>query len=104
MPSENSRALWAPRAKQDLRDIWHYFARVGSPEIADKLLADISHAAQRAIDRPLSGRARNELLQGLRSTLVHPFTIFYRVKDAGVEIIRVLHERRDFAAIFTKTK
>jgi toxin ParE1/3/4 len=104
MPSQNSRSLWAPRAKQDLRDIWHYFACVGSPEVADKLLADIGQVAQRAIERPLSGRPRNELVQGLRSTLVHPFTIFYRVKDADVEVVRVLHERRNFSAIFTKAK
>jgi toxin ParE1/3/4 len=87
-----------------LRDIWHYFARVGSPEVADELLAEIDQAAQRAGDRPLSGRSRNELVHGLRSTLVHPFTIFYRVQDAGIEVVRILHERRNFAAIFTNTK
>jgi toxin ParE1/3/4 len=102
--SENRRALWAPRAKQDLRDIWHYFARVGSPEIADKLLIDISQTAQRASDRPLAGRPRNELADGLRSTRVHPFTLFYRVRGTRLEVIRVVHERRDFAAIFKKTK
>jgi plasmid stabilization system protein ParE len=32
------RVVWAPRAQQDLKDIWRYFARVGSADIADGLL------------------------------------------------------------------
>jgi len=34
--------------------------------------------------------------------LVHPYTIFYRVDDHAVEIVRVLHERRDLARVFSK--
>lgn len=47
-------------------------------------------------------RARDEILPGLRSVVVHPYTVFYRVRDDTVEIVRVLHERRDFAAVFGK--
>ena len=47
-------------------------------------------------------RARDEVVPGLRSMLVHPYTIFYRVDDQAVEIVRVLHERRDLARIFSK--
>src|SRR5947199_10813495 len=38
------RLAWAPRARRDLQDIWQYFARVGSPEIADGLLREIDRA------------------------------------------------------------
>ena len=34
--------------------------------------------------------------------MVHPYTLFYRVVDGSVEVVRVLHERRDFAAVFPK--
>ena len=53
-------------------------------------------------DRPLSHRARDEIMPGLRSLLVHPYTIFYRMTGGGVEVVRVLHERRNFAAILSK--
>ncbi len=41
-------------------------------------------------------------MPGLRSILVYPYIVFYRVTGATVEIVRVLHQRRDFAAIFDK--
>ena len=81
-----------------MREIRRYYARIASPEIADDVLRAIDRAAGRIAERPLARRSRDELLPGLRSSLVRPYTIFFRVKDADVEIIRVLHERRDFPA------
>jgi plasmid stabilization system protein ParE len=43
-------------------------------------------------------RPREELAAGLRSALVHPHIIFYRVSEESVEIARVLHQRRDLTA------
>jgi toxin ParE1/3/4 len=102
MPKEPRRVVWAPKAKQDLRGIWRYFARVASPDIADNLLRDIDRTANALKDRALQWRARDDVLPGLRSARAHPYTIFYRVADAGVEIVRVLHRRRNFPAIFSK--
>jgi plasmid stabilization system protein ParE len=39
-------------------------------------------------------------MPGLRSVLVHPYLIFYRLTDTRVEVARVIHGRRNFAAIF----
>ena len=102
MPADGKRVVWSPKAKQDLRNIWRYFVRVASPEVADKLLYEIAQAGKRAGERPLLGRSREEVMPGLRSLLVHPYTIFYRVSDAGVEVVRVLHERRNFSTAFNK--
>ena len=93
---------WAPRARADLLEIWHYFTRVGSAELADGILFDIDRVANRLKRHPLTGRARNELVPGLPSVLVHPHVIFYRVSNEAVEITRVLHQRRDLAAIFSR--
>lgn len=43
-------------------------------------------------------------MPGLRSVLVHSYIVFYRVQATNVEIVRVLHQRRDFAAIFPKKR
>ena len=88
--------------EQDLRDVWRYYERVASPEIADKLLREINDAGQRLADEALMWRSRDEVMPGLRSVLVYPYTAFYRVHDDAVEIVRVLHERRDFPGIFSK--
>jgi toxin ParE1/3/4 len=96
--------VWAPRAKRDLADVWDYYARVASVEVADNLLREINEAAARLSRNALRWRARNELMPRLRSTLVHPYVIFYRVGDETVQIVRVLHGRRNFPAILSKTE
>ena len=85
-----------------MRDVWRYYERVASPEIADRLLREIDEAGRRLVDEALMWRPGDEVMPGLRSVLVHPYTIFYRVTDEVVEIARVLHERRDFSRIFSK--
>jgi toxin ParE1/3/4 len=92
--------IWAPKARRDLIDIWKYFVKVASSEIADNLLRDIRVATDQLRDHPFSGRPRNEIANGLRSVLVHPHSIIYRVTETSVDIARILHERRDFAAAF----
>jgi toxin ParE1/3/4 len=94
------RVVWAPRANLDLLDIWRYYARVASPDIADNILRGIDRASEAIGRTPLARRSRDELMPGLRSAQASPHTIFYRVQNGDVEIVRVLHERRDFPALF----
>jgi toxin ParE1/3/4 len=86
-----------------LLSVWRYFARVGSVEVADNVLREIHRGARRAAEHPLMGRPREELAAGLRSMLVHPHVILYRTSQDSVEIARVLHQRRDLAAVFERT-
>jgi toxin ParE1/3/4 len=90
--------IWSPKAKQDLYRIWEYYSGLASAVIADKLLREIAVSSERLSQHPFAGRSRNELRQGLRSTRVPPYSIFYRITDNTVEIVRVLHERRDLSA------
>jgi plasmid stabilization system protein ParE len=39
-------------------------------------------------------------MAGLRQVLVNPYIVFYRVTDRGVEIMHVLHGRRDLVSFF----
>jgi len=75
---------------------------VASVEIADQLAREISSAAHRAGERPLSGRMREEIGRDLRSMRVHPYSIFYRATPSGIEIIRVLHERRNIKTLMSE--
>jgi toxin ParE1/3/4 len=102
MQRKRRHVVWAPKARRDLLDVWDYYERVASVEIADKLLREIDQAVARLADDALMWKARDEVLPGLRSVLVHPYTIFYRVSDGIVEITRVLHGRRNFAAVFSQ--
>ena len=102
MAKAGKRIVWAPKAREDLLNVWRYFARVASPDIADKLLRDIRLVADRLGERPLLGRAREEVMPGLRSVRAHPYAVFYRAKNGSVEIVRVLHERRNLSAALIK--
>jgi toxin ParE1/3/4 len=97
-----NRLIWAPKAKHDVRNIWAYYARVASPDIADGVLREIEQSTARLADKPYLGRPRADVIPGLRSVLAQPYLIFYRLTDSSVEIVRVLHERRDFPAILRK--
>ncbi len=104
MPAKPRHVAWAPRAKRDLADVWRYYARVASIEVADKLLREIDQAAQRLSSDALRWRARDELMPGLRSALVPPYIVFYRVEDGTVQIVRVLHGRRNLPVILSETE
>ncbi|MFZ3224218.1 MAG: type II toxin-antitoxin system RelE/ParE family toxin [Xanthobacteraceae bacterium] len=54
-----------------------------------------SFRSRRRAPNPLGWRERTELLPGIHSFPVHPYTVFYRIADNVPEIVRVLHERRD---------
>ena len=88
--------VWAPRANDDLKRIWRYYARVASLEVADRIVREIAQAAERLGRHPLPGRERNELRMGLRSLLVHPHTLFFRIIGDEAQVARIVHERRDF--------
>ena len=112
MAKPGKQLIWAPAARRDLIEIWHYFAGAASPDTADKLLSEIASAAERLLTEPRMFQLRFDVMSGLagglRSVAVHPYAIFYRMQpnigadDEDVQIIRVLHERRDFPSILSQ--
>jgi plasmid stabilization system protein ParE len=103
--------VWSPAAQQDLIEIWGYFTHVASPTTADHLVDEIEAAANRLVIDPRMHRVRRDLIPDLpgelRSVPVHPYTLFYRVNPQSgheqIEILRVLHERRDFSSELPNT-
>ena len=106
MAKHSWRLISSPAAKEDLFNIWRHYAHVASPEIADRLLQEIEFARDRLVYDPLRWRLRMDLMPrldgGLRSVLVHPYTVFYQLADDDeVRIVRVLHERRNFGIVLS---
>lgn len=94
------RLIWSPEAESDLLEIWHWGASRFSADIADKHLRDIASAANNLCDFPETGRARDDLLPGLRAVVVFPIVVFYRLRSGGIEIVRVVDGRLNIAAMF----
>lgn len=93
--------VWSPEAESDLFEIRSWYAVKASADVADARLRAIDRACRRLQDFPRRGRARGELLPGLRSLLINPHVVFYRITPNSIEIVRVLHSRRDIGAIFS---
>ena len=100
MAETNRRLIWSQDAESDLLQIWRWGASHFSTEIADKHLRDIASGAQNLSDFPESGRSRDDLLPGLRSIVIFPTVLFYRLRVETVEIVRVVDGRRNIAAMF----
>jgi toxin ParE1/3/4 len=83
-----ARITRRPCAEQDLVDIWTYIAD-GNERAADKMLDRISAAASLLAGRPLAGRERPELAQGMRSFPVGNYVLFYQPVGGGIEVLRV---------------
>ncbi len=92
--------LRTPQADSDLDGIWHYVAtKSGSVEIADRLIDSIIDRFFLLASHPNVGRTRDEDLEpGLRSSPVSGYIVVYRIRDADVLILRVVHGSRDIGA------
>ena len=87
-------------ATQDLLDIWNYIAANSSIASANGQLREIDRACSPLREWPELGKARDDVRDGLRSIRAGRYVIFYRVMIEVIEIVRVLHERRDVDTLF----
>ena len=94
-----SRYRISTEAQADLEEIWWYIAEENE-QAADLLIDEIIERFPRLAQFPKMGRKRAEILKGLRSFPVQRYTIFYRLVDEGIEVIRVLHSARDIEKLF----
>ena len=88
-----------PKALADLAEIWDYIAEDSSRQ-ADAFAVRINQQFRMLSRQPEGGRARPELLDGLRSFPVGSYIIFYLPRSRGIDVIRVLHGARDLKPFF----
>jgi len=87
-----------PRAQTDLDEIWDYIAE-RNPDAADRVIDTILTRVRSLARFPLTGRARDDLRPGLRSSPVSPYVILFRPVDDTVTILRIIHGARDIPAV-----
>lgn len=86
-----------PRARNDLLRIGDHIA-VDSPPAAEKWLARLATAAERAASAPLSGRRVPEVdRDDVRETLEGRYRIVYRMRERRIDILSVFEGHRLFA-------
>jgi toxin ParE1/3/4 len=90
-----------PRAAQDLDEIAAYIAR-DNPQAAVTLLDRFTVRFRLLAQRPRIGVPRPELAEGLRSSNLGAYLVFYLEVERGIEIVRCLHARRNVAREFRR--
>ena len=95
----HGEVLRTPAARLDLCDIWGYIAE-DNVTAADRMLDEIDAQCKFLARTPELGRLREDLSPRLRSWVVGNYVIFYRPQPNGIEVMRVLHGRRNFPALF----
>ena len=85
-----------PRAEADLADIWRYTAQQWSVDQADRYYRGIIAALQMLGEQPSLGRACDDIRPGYRRYNVAAHVVFYVLTGGVVDVVRILHARRDF--------
>ncbi len=92
----------APIAKSDVQEITDYYADI-SPELAERFVDELEISLHGLCFQPGLGSRRYAHFLPDRSLRVwqldhFPFLLFYRVDGIWIDVLRVLHERRDLSA------
>jgi toxin ParE1/3/4 len=102
MPRARLPIVWSSDSEDDFFDIWGYLSREATPTVAERTIRDIEQKCQRLSEWPYSGRSRDDVLPGFRSIPVGSYVVFHQIEKGTVEIVRVLHGRRDAEGVFAK--
>jgi len=80
-------------AQNDAIEIWTYIANENAAA-ADKVIGKIDDRIKSLYFMPLSGVAMPFISPEVRRTVVGRYSIYYRPIEGGIEVLRILHERR----------
>jgi len=89
-----SHLHFSPLARRDLYTLFDYIVK-DNPVAAKGLLGELKETCRRIARFPEIGVQREDLAPDLRGFPVRNYIIFYRHRQEGVEIVRVLHSARD---------
>ena len=97
---------FTPQAEADLFEVWSYVASQ-NPEAADQVENAIYQACAFLAEGPMRGHTRQDLTMGpLRFWTVQRYPNYIIVYDPAtspLQIIRLLHGRRDLKRVLDKT-
>jgi toxin ParE1/3/4 len=86
----------SPRAQADLSEIWDYSAARWGESQAEAHIRQIQAAIETIAADPRRGRSCADIRPGYSKFAVGSHVLFYRQGEAGVDVVRILHQRMDF--------
>jgi len=91
---------WSIPAKNDLKQIHDYIAN-DSKYYAQNVIQEIVSKTETLTEFPKIGRIVPEISdQSIRELIVYSYRLIYEISVAGVEILAIIHGRRDFKSVW----
>ena len=94
-----ARVTRRPQAEADILEIWDYIAEDSIVE-ADRWVDRLDEKLLLWATQPMMGRARDELVAGIRSLSFGRYVVFFEPLADGIDVVRVLHGSRDIDITF----
>ena len=87
---------WSFPARNDIKQIHDYIAK-DSKYYARNVIQEIVAKTETLTELPEIGRTVPEISdQNIRELIVYSYRLIYEISEAGVEILAIIHGRRDF--------
>lgn len=97
MPTNTGYSL-APLARLDLEDIWTYTRKQWSRRQADTYVREIVTVFAGLADGSHIGTSADDIRSGYWKYLVGAHVVFFRRREHGIDVIRILHQTMDIPA------
>ncbi len=98
----NRRYVLAPEAALDLVQIWRYIKKQSSVEMADHVESVIREKLVFLAASPGAGHWRKNLTEeAVKFFPVYSYLIVYRPETTPLQVVSILHGRRDVAQLLT---
>ena len=95
---------WSNPAKQDLKMIYDYIKK-DSLFYARKVVQEILDKSESLEGYPNAGRIVSELSEpNIREVLIYSFRMVYQIEIEGIEILSLIHSRRNFMSSFNNNQ
>ena len=99
----SQRYTLAPEAARDMVEIWRYLKKEAGQDTADRVESVIRSKIAYLADFPRAGHWRRDLTSAeVRFFPVYSYLIVYRPQTKPLEVVSILHARRDVASILTQ--
>ncbi|HZE23027.1 MAG TPA: type II toxin-antitoxin system RelE/ParE family toxin [Blattabacteriaceae bacterium] len=96
----SGRYLLAPEAATDLVEIWRYVKKQSSSEMADRVESVILDRIGFLVKNPGAGHWRRNLTeQPVKFFPVYSYLVVYRPETKPLQVVSILHGRRDVQQI-----
>ena len=84
---------WTHAAEQDLLDIWNYIA-ADNVSAADRTVREIDSVLDLIVRFPMSAKPVPFINEDVLRIPVGRYRVYFRVAEESIEVLRILHERR----------